>query len=619
MHEDIALVMTGVLLAGALCQWAAWHFKLPAILPLLLTGIVLGPVTGAVNPDRVMGELLFPFVSLAVAIILFEGALRLKLYEVSGGLGRVVRNLVTVGALVTWLVMTVAAHAFTGLEWQLAFLFGAVVTVTGPTVIIPLLRTMRPNAAIARVLRWEGIIIDPFGALLALLVFEFIVTGLSANPLWALATGGLVGIGSGVAGALLLGFVLRRHLLPSYLTNVVTLALVLSVFGAANLLREETGLLAVTVMGVILANMRDVPAEEILDFKESLSVMLISVLFIVLAARLDPTALELEFWGALAVLGVALFVARPLAVAASTYGSPLNWRERAVVGWVAPRGIVAAAVSAAFALRLEALGYPQADLLVPLTFMVIIGTVVLQSATARPLAKRLGVSEPEPRGVLVVGAHRVARAIGRELVDNGFPAVLADTAWDDIRAARMEGLATYFGNPISEHADRHLDLVGVGRLFAMSRRPAFNALTCLRFKNEFGANHVYALRTPEEEGGEKRQPARPFSCTRLFGEDVTLAKLSSLLAKGAEIHTTLLTENFTYPDYLHSFSGRALPLFGIDRNGHLRVFTADHEPSPAPGWRIIGLLPVEQVQKVRERRGAADGAPDGEAGPLPQG
>ncbi|WP_303900837.1 cation:proton antiporter [Thiohalomonas denitrificans] len=603
MAEESAVILVGVVVTGVLCQWAAWHLKLPAILLLLLAGILLGPVTGIVDPDALLGDLLFPLASLSVAIILFEGALRLKLHEVTGGLGSVVRNLVSVGALFNWLIMSAAAYTFMGFDWPLSLLFGAVVTVTGPTVIIPLLRTMRPNANISRVLRWEGIIIDPFGAILAILVFKYIISGRSADPLTTFALSAGAGLGAGLLGAALLGFVLRRHLFPGYLINVGTLAFVLAVFTGANSLQAETGLLAVTVMGAFIANMRDVPAEEILDFKESLSVVLISVLFILLAARLDLTPLLDFVYPALALLAAVLFVARPVAVAVSTWRSKLNWRERAVLAWVAPRGIVAAAVSAAFALRLESDGYPGAELLAPLAFMVIIGTVVLQGLTARPVANLLGVSEPEPKGVLIVGAHRVARAMGSSLQENGFPVILADANWEDIGKARMEGLPTYFGNPISAHADRHLDLVGVGRLMVMSHRPDFNALTCLRFKSEFGANRVYALRMPEEgEDKDKREPASRYACPTLFREKVTLPMLSSLLAQGGEIHTTPLTENFSMTEYRKFYRGRAIALFAIDPAGRLRVFTETREPEPDAGWRVIGLLPEELVQLMREER-----------------
>jgi NhaP-type Na+/H+ or K+/H+ antiporter len=597
--EHTVLVLTGIVLVGITCQWVAWRFKVPAILLLLSAGLIAGPGTGLLKPDEIFGELLFPIVSLGVAIVLFEGSLTLRLHEVREVAG-VVRNLVTIGALITWVLAAAAAHWLLGFGWDLAFLFGALVIVTGPTVVVPMLRSIRPTAKITHVLRWEGIIIDPIGALLAVLVFEFIISGREGDVLMAFPLTIIAGVAVGVAAAALLGFVLRRHLVPHFLVNVVSLALVLSAFALANAIRPEAGLIAVTVMGIILANL-DISMAEVLDFKESLSVLFISGLFIILAARIEVGQLAQLGWPALVLLAVLIFLARPLAVAISARGSTLDWRERALIAWIAPRGIVAAAVSAIFALRLEATN-GGAGLLVPLTFLVIMGTVVVQSLTARPLARMLGVAEPEPNGVLIVGANAFARALGAVLVDKGFRVILAGTDWSGIRAARMDGLSTYFGNPVSEHAERHLDLMGVGRLFALTDRPAFNALACVNYRNEFGADRVYAIKTPEEkqDTAGKATIARQYACARLFDEEATLSRLLGLLSEGAEIRTTHLTESFDMEAYRQKYRGMAIPLFAINETACLRVFTADNELKPGPGWSVVSLVPSEAMAQTEE-------------------
>ncbi len=593
MDPHSALTLAAVALTGIVCQWLAWRLKLPAILFLLVAGIIAGPATGLLVPQALFGDLLFPLVSLGVAVVLFEGSLTLRLHEIKEH-GRVVRNLVTLGALVTWGVITVATRYLVGFNWELAALFGAVVVVTGPTVIQPLLRTMRPTAAIASILRWEGILIDPLGALLAVLVFTVVVSGQQEAMFTVLAAMAGTGVVLGLMGSLLLAWLLRHHLLPHYLVNVATLALVLTVFTLANALSHESGLLAVTVMGMVLGNLRDVPVHEVVDFKESLSVMIVSVLFIILAARIEPTQLFALGWGALALLLVVLLVARPAAVLLSTRGSKLSRNERLMLAWIAPRGIVAAAVSALFALRLEVLGLEQAALLVPLTFWIIVGTVGIQSLTARLVADRLGVSEPEPRGVIIVGADRLARAIAAALQEQGFPVVLADGHWDHIRTARMEGFRTYFGNVASAHAERHLDLVGIGRLLAVTQRPFFNALACLSYRNEFGSDRVYALQTSEEKGSSEKQTLGPqYSCRRLFSERVTRAMLASELSRGAQIRTTRLSESFDWHAYLSRYHGKAIPLFAITPKGLLRVFSAEREIKLGPGWSVIGLVPPE--------------------------
>lgn len=608
MHEQALIALAGIGLLAIACQWFAWWVKLPAILFLLLAGVVAGPVTGWLDPDALFGDLLFPMVSLAVAVILFEGSLTLRLDDIRG-LERVVRRLVTSGLAVTWLITALATRWLLGFAWELAFLFGALTVVTGPTVIVPMLRTVRPRARLANILRWEGIVIDPVGALLAVLVFEFIVSGRGGAAFGhtLLTFGQILAVGAvlGVAAGQALGIALRRHWLPEFLHNVAALTLVFGAFAVSNVLQEESGLLTVTVMGLWLGNMRDVRVETILDFKESLSVLLISGLFIVLAARIDLGQFQVLGWAALGVLLAMQLVGRPLKVAVATAGSALDWRERLLLAWIAPRGIVAAAVAAVFAIRLEQQGIPRAELLVPLTFLVIVGTVVLQSATARLVARALGVAEPEPRGFLIVGANPVARAIAAALDGQGFRTLLADSSWDHVRTARLQGLVTYYGNAVSEHADRHLDLVGIGRLLALAPQREVNALAVMRYRTEFGHDAVFSLpATSEKEGAGKAEVPAAQRAQIAFGEDVTYTKLSSLLSQGAEIHATRLSEDFDFESYRQKYGRKAIPLFAISPRGRLYPFTAGGELAPDAGWTVLGLIQKEAFEETRDSEGA---------------
>ncbi len=597
MDEHAIIAIAGIGLLAISCQWVAWRIKLPAILFLLLSGIVAGPVTGWLQPDALFGELLLPIVSLSVAIILFEGGLSLRLHEIRDA-QRVVRVLVSTGLLITWGITTLATRWLLDFPWELAFLFGALSVVTGPTVIVPLLRSVRPNARIANILRWEGILIDPIGALLAVLVFEFIISGefsrAFGHTLIVFGTTLSIGIITGIIAGHLLGTLLRRYLIPEYLHNLATLSLVFATFAFANALSAESGLLAVTVMGLWLANMKDVHIKDIVNFKESLSILLISGLFIILAARIDLQQLRTLGWGAIGVLLAIQFVARPLKVMFATRGSNLDWRERALLGWIAPRGIVAAAISALFAIRLQQLGYPQAGLMVPLMFLVIIGTVVLQSATARALANLLGVAEPDPRGFLIIGADPVSRQIAKVLVKKGFRVLLADTHWPSIRAALMDGLDTYYGNAASEHADRNLDLVGIGSLLALSSHREINSLAAMRFRTEFGQDAIYSLHIdPDAEGGVRKRVDIPRVGRTLFGADVSYSRLAEMIRKGAKVHDTRLTEVFNFDDYYRRHFRRAIPLFAIDPKGRLHVFTAEKEIKPAEGWTLLALVAPE--------------------------
>lgn len=603
MHEHILIALAGIGLIGITSQWLSWWLKLPAILFLLLGGIIAGPVTGWLQPTVLFGDLLFPFISLAVAVILFEGSLTLK-FEQIRGLQQVVRNLVSIGVLVTWAITTVATHLILDVGWQLALLFGAITVVTGPTVIIPMLRTVRPNTRLTNILRWEGIVIDPIGALLAVLVFDFIISGQNNDALGHTLLGFgnilLVGVLMGALPGYLFGLLLRHHLLPEYLHNLTTLILVFAVFVFSNLIYPESGLLAVTVLGIWLANMKDVHIEDILSFKESLSLLFISGLFVILAARLDLNALYELGWPALYIFLAIQFIARPLKVLISTFRSDLNWRERSLLAWIAPRGIVAAAVSALFALRLEQEGMHEAALLVPLTFMVIIGTVLLQSATARLFAGWLKVAEPDPRGFLIIGANPVARTIGLALQKQKFNVLLTDTTWENIRNARMEGLPTYYGNPMSAHADQYLDLVGIGRMLALSPVTDMNVLAGLRFRREFGAGSIYALQTAQEkEAPEKLKADQYHRGYLLFGEDITFSKLSSMISQGAEIHDTKISEDFGFEDFQQKYGKHAIPLFAIDPRGRIQVFVADGKMVPGSNWTILSLIEPSEEEKAR--------------------
>lgn len=603
MHAGTITILSGILALGLACQWIAWRTKLPSILFLLIVGITLGPLLGWVDPQELFGDLFFPFVSLCVAIILFEGSLTLKVSELRGH-GPVVLNLVTLGTVITWVIAAVSVHWVLDMSWSLSILFGAIVVVSGPTVVIPLLRTVRPHQSIENVLRWEGILIDPLGAILAVLVFDVIIATQSSisisHVITTVAIMVLTGAGLGITFGQLLGLALRNHWFPDYLRDFAALATAILAFGIAETIQPESGLLAVTIMGVWLANMRHVEIEDILNFKESLSLLLISGLFIILAARLDLALLSALGLGALTLLAILQFIAGPIRSFVCSIGSALNWRERTMIGWIFPRGIVAAAIASLFALRLEETGYPGAEQLVPLVFAVIIGTVVIQSITAGPLARWLKVAEPEPRGVLIVGGNEVGRMISTALINAGFRVQLADESWKNIKQSRMLSIPSFFGNAISAYADRHLDLVGLGHLFAVSSRSNLNRLACVRYESEFGRNAVYALKSESEVSEtEKNQITSRVSGQALFGKDVTFQELAERLYHGANSRMTPLTEEFTFEDY-HQKHPDAIVLFAVDRNKNLRVSTSGTVLAPEQGWTIVSLLPAEETETVKK-------------------
>tara|TARA_B100000929_G_scaffold243909_1_gene201736 strand:- start:277 stop:2079 length:1803 start_codon:yes stop_codon:yes gene_type:complete len=594
MDNHVLLSVASIGVLGIACQWFAWWVRIPSILFLLTVGIIAGPGLNLLDPDALFGNLLFPFISLSVAVILFEGSLTLKFEDLRGH-GKTVSNLVSIGALITWIIIGYSTYRLLSLPIELAFLFGAIVVVTGPTVIIPMLRIVRPNTKVANVLRWEGIVIDPLGALLAVLVFDFIISGQQNNPLgMILLTFGKIifsGFLIGFVSGRLIGELLRKQHVPQYLRNIFTLISVFAIFVLSEMIEAESGLLAVTIMGITMANMEDMDIDNILDFKESLSVLLISALFIILAARIELHELIHVGWPAIILLGIIIFIARPVSVFISSIGSDLSINEKLMISWIGPRGIVAAAISSLFALRLEAAGYSEAVLIVPLTFVIIIGTVVIQSTTARYIAEFLKVREPPPTGLLIIGAGNVARAIGKELQSHDFKTLLTDSTWENIRLARMDGLETYFGNPVSEHANRNLNLVGLGKLLAMSGRLNLDTLACLRFKSEFGPKNIYELKTTREKHTEEKHiVSTKHRGYELFCEDADYGNLAYRLRNQAEIKSTQLSDEFTFEQYLKEHEKNIIPMFAIDDKKRLHVFVANGEMKPESGWTIIAMI-----------------------------
>lgn len=532
---------------GGICQWLAWRFKLPSILFLLTAGILAGPVTGVFDPDALLGELLFPIVSIAVAIILFEGGLTLKFSDIRDH-GAVVTRLITIGVLITGLLLAITVHFLFDMPWQLALIFGSITVVSGPTVVKPLLRSVRPSDKVGHILHWEGILIDPIGVFMALLVFDFVMLEMPGNGIghivFVLFKLIVVGAGAGVAAGFATAYVLRRYLVPDYLVNVLTLTTVVCTFVFAESIQHESGLLAVTIMGVWLANTKGLHVEEILHFKEDLSVLLISTLFILLASRVDISIIPQYGWQILLLLAIAQFLIRPANAMLCTVNTDLSLGERLFIGWLSPRGIVAAAVSSVFFIRLQENEVPMSELLVPLTFSMIIGTVVFQSLTAKPLADKLGISNPEPNGVLFFGANDLALTLASALKTHGIKIMLSDTSWSNVRKARQEGYEAYHGNPTSGHASENLDLQGIGKLIAVSSNRDTNALAGIHFRQEFGSSAVFTLEGASDDAQYERfDTANRHRANPLFIGNLSHGSLAKRLREGSLRHITIVPES----------------------------------------------------------------------------
>ncbi len=598
MSEHLLIGLAGIISLGIAAQWLSWRLHLPSILVLLIFGFGAGPVFHIINPDELFGELLFPLVSVSVGIVLFEGGLSLRFRDLKTT-GHEIRNMVTIGILITWVLIAAIAYFLIGLQLEQAALIGAILIVTGPTVIIPLLRQVRPSRKVAAIVKWEGIINDPIGAILAVLVFEAIVAVgmqegtyvVALGVAKALFLGGLIG----VAGAALMIVLLRFYLIPDYLQNPVSLMVVVISFAGANVIQPESGLLAVTVMGVALANQKYVSIKHIIEFKENLRVILISSLFIILSARITVDQLAL-FKGANWIFVAVLIIAvRPIAVYLSTIGSKLKFNEKTFIAWMAPRGIVAAAVSSVFAVRLEEIGFQNSEIIVPLVFQVIIGTVVVYGLSASPVARLLKVSEPNPQGVLFIGAQDWAQEIARVFREEGLKVALVDSNWSHVTEARKTGCLAYYGNALSDNFLNEIELDGIGKLFALTSNDEVNSLAALHFADLFERNDVFQIPPKSRSSSQRSGGIAPHLRGRfLFDEKSTFDYLSECFNSGAVVKRTDITEEFNYDDFIKIYKDSYIPVALITESKDLKVFTVGSSRKPQAGEVLVSIVKPEQ-------------------------
>ena len=511
------LELAGIIILGILAQWVAWRFKIPAILPLILIGLLVGPIAAEfLTDDKTKyiepiwngtyglfpGDGLYYFVSLAISIILFEGGLTLKRDEIKN-VGPVITKLITLGSSVTFFGAGFLAHYIFDLSWEISFLFSGLIIVTGPTVITPILRNIPLRKDISAVLKWEGILIDPIGALVAVLVFEFIsVGGGSGFTKTALSEFGkilLFGTSFGFTFAHALTFVINKKWIPHYLLNVVSLSTVLFVFVESEVFAHESGLLAVVVMGMVLGNGKLKNLKELLYFKESLSVLLISILFILLSANINMVDLMLLYnWKTALLFFLIVFIIRPLGVFLSTYKSNLKFKEKLFISWVGPRGIVAAGIASLFGSKLLKQGVEGAEYITPLVFMIVLGTVLLNATTARLFAKIVGVFLKNSDGILIVGASKASRLIASYLQNSGKRVVLIDANTSFIEHSNNQGLEAYVVNIYDDDLTDNIELNDIGYLIALSGSDAVNKFAVKNFATTFGEHGSFRLISADE-------------------------------------------------------------------------------------------------------------------------
>ncbi|GAA4466210.1 cation:proton antiporter [Novipirellula rosea] len=630
---DLLIYLALIPTLGVVAQWIAWRTGLPGILLLLLFGVLLGQF---VQPDAFLAELtggdvakagpelLFPIVSLSVAVIMFEGGLSLKFHELREA-GSAAFRLVTLGAVITFFGTATAAHFTLGLAWPISFLLGAILIVTGPTVIGPLLRQVRPTRRVASTLKWEGIVIDPIGAVLAVLVFENVLVHSSEPDLgsafFMLSKTIVVGMGLGCAGGAFLSTAFRRYWVPDQLHGIGTLSVGLLLYAISNHLAHESGLITVTVMGIWLTNQHHFDIEHIVELKENLRTLLIGCLFIVLGSRVVIDDVTAQGWHGILFLLLMIGIIRPISVFVSLWKSPLNWREQAFVASLAPRGIVAAAVSSVFALELErrsgSFDLAGSDQLATVTFLVIVGTVAVYGLAASPIAKLLGLADEKTNGILMVGADRWVRDFAEELTEVGVPVTLVDTNFNKVSQARVAGLRAECMNILNEHARQDLSLAGMGCFLAMTPNDEVNSLALRECRGMFESARLYQLNFTVKNTNSRREMTRNLVGRQLFREGLTFSKIRELHESGAVFKATKLTDSFTYADFIRRYNEVPELLCVVQSDGIPLLNTVSDPLKPEPGQTIVCLvtsvpLPQEHVAMDPEKKMDPEKASDPE-------
>ncbi len=610
-EQALVIALVGVLGIGA--QWIAWRTGWPAIVLMLAAGVVAGPVLGVFDPEAVFGDLLEPMISIGVALILFEGGLSLDFRELrkyGGGVWR----MVLLGVPLGWLFGSLAGYYVAGLVWPVAILFAGILVVTGPTVVMPLLRQSKVQQRPAALLRWEAIVNDPLGALCAVIAYEYFRTTATTGggafevvPEIAIAAGlsGLIGF----AAAWIIGWSFPRGFVPEYLKVPVLLVVVVGTFVLCNQIEHEAGLLAVTVMGIALANMHVASLRSIHPFKQNVAVLLVSGIFILLSASLDLDQLRQFEWQFGLFLLALLFLVRPATVLISLLFSDVPWNERLFLAWIAPRGIVLVAISGLFALRLEELGYGDGTILIGLSFAVVVTTIVAHGFTIDLVARLLKVKGASRPGLLIVGSTPWTIALARQMHELGTPVMLVDSSWQKLKAARVAGLPTYHGEILNEATGHNLDLSPYQVLIAATDNEAYNTLVCSEFAPEMGTDRVYQLGKGGEDDDHRALPDT-LRGRALFRSGFGVEDVEQRQLEGWVFRRTKLSKKYDLEDAAENLPEATNMLLLVEPDGDLRFFTHAAAPEPKAGDTIVSYSPPrsEKSKEQAARRAARNGS-----------
>ena len=596
------IMLIGILGIGS--QWIAWKYSLPAIVIMSIAGLIMGPFLGIMNPQESFGPIYDPIISVAVAIILFEGSIQLNFKELSG-LGKPIFRISTIGAFIAWILGSLTAHYMAGLSWEVAFVIGGLFIVTGPTVILPLLRQSKLKPRPAKILKWEGIIVDPIGVLLAVFAFEIITFFTSddggGGQLVVFFVAAIFAVGLGWFCGKVTGWMFETGHVPEFLKSPAVFVIVIFCFTLADEIVHGTGLLSVTAMGLTLANMGVTSLSDFRHFKENISVLLISAIFIMLASSLQmETIIQIFQPNIIGYVLLMMFAVRPLSIFLSTIRTNLTMQERGLVGWIAPRGIVALTVSSYFAGILLDAGYEDAEILTTLTFGLVFFTVVAHGFSIGSLAKKLHLSLEGKPGVLIVGSNSFTVQLAKSFQKAEYPVLIVDADWQNLRFARNEGVPFYHGEILSEQTEYNLDTIPYDFIIAATHSYSYNSLVCTTYLPEYGRTNVFKV-DPEQ------QTTASDIVTKVGGrslcrEDMSLGDFIAKTQNGFVFRQTALTEQFTYSQFKRGLEEEALLIYFIKPSGQLFFYADDLRVRPNIGDTIVSFTPpIKEIRKIQDK------------------
>ena len=583
-------------------QWLGWRFKTPAIVFFLIFGFIGGPGLGLIQPQLLLGDLLQPLTSLAVGIILFEGSLNLNFKEIKNAKAAI-RHFTLVGAPVAWILTAASAYYIGGIQFEVAVTMGALLIVTGPTVIMPLLKNARLVERPSSILKWEGLINDPIGAVLAVLCYEFFlhqaqgdfnITGFLSTIFVKIL---VIGAISYIVGRIV-GKIFNRGLIPEYMKAAALLSFVVVFFVMCNEILHESGLIGVTILGITLANMGLTSLEDIKKFKETISMMLISGIFIILTARMEPSILFNIDWRGILFIASLLFVIRPITAFCSSIGTNMTWKEVVLTGWVAPRGIVAAAIAGIMGPLLMEAGFEDGVQMLPLVFAIVLVTVFAHGLSAKPLGKKLGLTHPEKDSLIIVGASAWSIQLAQMLKGRGIDVLIADKNYYALKQARLTDIPTYYGEILSEETEYNLELAKYNALLSVTNNPAYNSLVCTHYSHEFSRESTYQFLPHEEDEHQSRQITETTRGEDFGDGELDYWSMSNLFNKGWRFKSTRIGQDENLSKIKELYSEDKIKLIGYIKSNPAITNRQLYLSAP----RDLGDLREEDILIIMQER-----------------